>query len=200
LELERSTYYYAPLPESEENLALMRAIDELYLKHPYYGSRRLAVELEVNRKHVQRLMRLMGLEAVYPKPRTTRRCPQHRIYPYLLRNTPITRPDQVWSTDITYIPLAGGYLYLTAVLDWYSSLRVGVAAIGQPGGDVLLRGLGRRLADESTGDLQHGSRIAVHQRGIHEPLETARHPDQHGRPRTRVGQRLRGALVADGEV
>jgi putative transposase len=120
LELERSTYYYEPVPETPENLALMRAIDEMYLKHPYYGSRRLAVELRVNRKRMQRLMRVMGLEAVYPKPRTTRRCRAHRIYPYLLRNLHVERPDQVWSSDITYIPLTSGYLYLAAVMDWYS--------------------------------------------------------------------------------
>ncbi len=120
LELERSTYYYQPATETPENLALMRRIDETYLKHPYFGSRRMAVELEVNRKRAQRLMRVMGLEAIYPKPRTTQRCQEHRIYPYLLRNLSIDRPDQVWSTDITYLPLANGYLYLTAVLDWYS--------------------------------------------------------------------------------
>ena len=98
----------------------MRRIDELYLKRPYYGSRRMGNELEVNRKRVQRLMRRMGLEAIYPKPRTTVRCPQHKIYPYLLRNVEIERPNQVWSTDITYIPLQGGYVYLTAIIDWYS--------------------------------------------------------------------------------
>jgi putative transposase len=120
LELERSTYYYEPAAETAENLALMRAIDRVYLARPYFGSRRVAVELEMNRKRVQRLMRIMSLEAIYPKPRTTRRHPKHKIYPYLLRNMEVTHPDQVWSTDITYIPLADGYLYLTAVLDWYS--------------------------------------------------------------------------------
>lgn len=120
LDLERSTYYYQPASQTLENLAIMRAIDEEYLKHPFYGSRRLAQELGLNRKRVQRLMRLMGLEAVGPKPRTTRWAKGHKIYPYLLRNVEVTRPDQVWSTDITYIPLADGYLYLTAVLDWYS--------------------------------------------------------------------------------
>ena len=117
LDLERSTYYYQPAPQTPENLAVMRAIDEEYLKHPFYGSRRLAQELGLNRKRVQRLMRIMGLEAVGPKPRTTRWAKKHKIYPYLLRNVEITRPDQVWGADITYIPLADGYLYLT---DWYS--------------------------------------------------------------------------------
>jgi putative transposase len=106
--------------ESEANLELMRRIDELYVKRPYFGSRRIGDELAVNRKRVQRLMRAMGLEAIYPKPKTTRRYAEHKIYPYLLRNVEIQRPDHVWSTDITYIPLRSGYIYLTAVIDWYS--------------------------------------------------------------------------------
>jgi putative transposase len=101
-------------------LALMRRIDEEYLRTPFYGSRKLAVVLGVNRKRVQRLMRWMGLEAIYQKRRTTRPGAGHQIYPYLLRNMAITRPDQVWSTDITYIPLRHGFLYLVAVIDWYS--------------------------------------------------------------------------------
>ena len=120
LGLARGSWYYESAGETAENLKLMRRIDELYLKRPYYGSRRMGNELSVNRKRVQRLMRRMGLEAIYPKPRTTVRCPQHKIYPYLLRHLEIERPNQVWSTDITYIPLRGGYVYLTAVMDWYS--------------------------------------------------------------------------------
>ena len=98
----------------------MRSIDEQYLKTPFYGSRKIAKLLGVNRKRVQRLMRLMGLEAVYPKRRTTRPGAGHKIYPYLLRNVTIVRPDQVWSTDITYLPMRQGFLYLVAVIDWYS--------------------------------------------------------------------------------
>ncbi len=98
----------------------MRAIDEQYLATPFYGSRRMAKQLGVNRKRVQRLMRRMGIEAIYPKPRTTLRSPGHKIYPYLLRNVEIVRPDQAWSTDITYIPMRHGFLYLVAVIDWYS--------------------------------------------------------------------------------
>lgn len=98
----------------------MRRIDELYLQWPFYGSRKLAWELGVNRKRVQRLMRRMGIEAIYPQRRTTRPATGHKVYPYLLRNVEITRPDQVWSADITYVPLRHGFLYLTAVLDWYS--------------------------------------------------------------------------------
>jgi putative transposase len=118
--LPRSSWYYEPSGESEENLHLMRLIDEQYVQRPFYGSRKIADALGVNRKRVQRLMRLMGIQAIYPKPRTTRRCPEHRIYPYLLRDVAITRPDQVWSTDITYVPLRHGFLYLVAVMDWFS--------------------------------------------------------------------------------
>jgi putative transposase len=125
LGLPRSTFYYEPATESAENLGLMRLIDEQYLQVPFYGSRRVTAWLnsqghEVNRKRVQRLMRLMGLEALYPKRRTSQPGAGHKIYPYLLRDLEITRPDQVWSTDITYVPLRRGFMYLVAVLDWYS--------------------------------------------------------------------------------
>ena len=98
----------------------MRALDEQYLKTPFYGSRKMALVFGVNRKRVSRLLRVMGLEAICPKRRTTRAAAGHKIYPYLLRNVEITRPDQVWSSDITYLPLRHGFLYLVAVMDWYS--------------------------------------------------------------------------------
>lgn len=118
--LPRSTWHYQPRGESAENLTLMRRIDEQYLRTPFFGSRRMAQTLRVNRKRVQRLMRIMGLEAICPKRSTTRRAAGHKIYPYLLRNVAIERVNQVWSTDITYLPLRSGYLYLAAVLDWHS--------------------------------------------------------------------------------
>jgi putative transposase len=125
LGLARSTFYYTLGAESEENLALMRQIDEEYLRHPFYGSRKMTDWLcrcgvGVNRKRVQRLMRLMGIEAVYPKRRTTIPAEGHKVFPYLLRGVAITRPNQVWSTDITYLPLRRGFMYLVAVMDWYS--------------------------------------------------------------------------------
>ena len=119
-QLSRSSWYYRPVGETVENLALMRQIDEQYLETPFYGSRKLADVLGVNRKRVRRLMRIMGLEAIYPKRRLTQPGAGHKIYPYLLRNVEVLRPDQVWSTDITYIPLRHGFLYLVAVLDWFS--------------------------------------------------------------------------------
>lgn len=120
LGLARSTCYYAPRGETSENLALMRRLDEEYMKCPFYGSRKFAVVLGVNRKRVRRLMRLMGLEAAGYTRRTSAPQPGHRIYPYLLRNLAIDRPDQVWSTDITYIRMAAGFVYLVAVMDWFS--------------------------------------------------------------------------------
>lgn len=125
LGLARSSCYYRPAEESEENLRLMRKIDEQYLQTPFYGSRKMAKWLckmgeHVNRKRVQRLMRLMGIEAIYAKPRTTLRNVEHRVFPYLLRDVEIVRPNQVWSTDITYVPMPRGFMYLTAVIDWYS--------------------------------------------------------------------------------
>lgn len=123
--LARSSLYYVPVEESIEDLELMRQIDEQYTRTPFYGSRRMVVELRklgwiVNRKRVQRLMRQMGLEAIYPKPRLSKPAPGQKIYPYLLRGVKIDRPNQVWSTDITYVRLRGGFVYLVAILDWYS--------------------------------------------------------------------------------
>jgi len=116
----RSTYYYQPRPESAENLRLLRRLDQLYLKRPFFGSRKMSVELEVNRKRIQRLMRILGIEAHYPKPNLSRPAPGHEVYPYLLRGVAIERPNHVWSTDITYLPMRGGFLYLVAVMDWFS--------------------------------------------------------------------------------
>jgi putative transposase len=123
--LPRSSLYYEAVPETAENLKLMRRIDEQYLKRPFFGSRQMTYWLQrqgkvINRKRVQRLMRLMGLEAIYPKPRTSVPGKGHEVYPYLLRDLEIIRPNQVWSADITYVPLAQGFLYLVAILDWYS--------------------------------------------------------------------------------
>jgi putative transposase len=125
LGLARSSFYYEPAIETAENLALMRLIDEHYTACPFYGSRRWTAWLQrqghqVNRKRVQRLMRLMGIEAIYPKPNLSAPDRQHKVYPYLLRDVPIARPDQVWSADITYVPLACGFMYLAATIDWYS--------------------------------------------------------------------------------
>jgi putative transposase len=125
LGLSRSSLYYEPAQETVENLRLMRLIDEEYTAHPFYGSRKMTKWLmaqgeAVNRKRVQRLLRVMGLEAIYPKPKLSVAGRGHRMFPYLLRDVSIERVDQVWSTDITYVPLPQGFMYLAAVIDWYS--------------------------------------------------------------------------------
>jgi putative transposase len=125
LGLPRASLYYQPVPQTQENLRLMQLLDREYTEHPFLGSRRLTAWLieqgeAVNRKRVQRLMRLMGLEAIYPKPRLSVGQPGHKVYPYLLRDVAIERVDQVWSTDITYVGLPCGFMYLAAVIDWFS--------------------------------------------------------------------------------
>ena len=125
LELNRSSWYYKPCETDPQSEALMRLIDEQYTERPVYGYRRMTIWLRregnaVNFKRVQRLMRLMGLEAIYPKPSLSKRNKEHQIYPYLLRNVAIERPNHVFSTDITYIRMQKGFIYLTAIIDWYS--------------------------------------------------------------------------------
>jgi putative transposase len=125
LGIPRSSYYYQPQSTRPEVLEMMRQIDEMYLQDPTSGSRSMKRQFKrqgkkVNRKRIQRLMRLMGIEAIYPKPHTSRPHPEHRIYPYLLRDLTIDRPNQVWATDITYVPMARGLMYLVAIMDWHS--------------------------------------------------------------------------------
>ncbi len=125
LEVNRATYYYQPVRASSLNLELIRRLDEQYMRTPYYGWPRMTAHLRrlsyaVNPKRVRGLLQLMGLQAIYPKPRTSQRHAQHRIYPYLLRDLTISQPNQVWSTDITNLPMRGGFLYLVAVMDWFS--------------------------------------------------------------------------------
>ncbi len=125
LNISRGSIYYKPMPTPAADLAIMRRMDELHLEHPFAGSRMLRDLLAadgslIGRRHVTTLMRKMGIEAVFRKPNTSKPAPGHRIYPYLLRGLTIDRPNQVWATDITYIPMARGFVYLCAVMDWYA--------------------------------------------------------------------------------
>lgn len=136
LSLSRSTYYYQPIPASDWDLRLMRALDELHLDYPFYGYRRMtrelndlfsdaenaieAANLPINTKKVRRLMQLLDIATIYPKANLSKRDKEHKIYPYLLRHVSITKRKQVYSTDITYVPMAKGFMYLVAVIDWYS--------------------------------------------------------------------------------
>jgi len=125
LDISKSGYYYTPVPENEQNLMLMRLLDEQYMKTPFYGVPRMHQWLcsqgfPVNIKRVRRLLRLMGLIAIYPKPNLSKAANEHKKYPYLLRDVKMVSPNQVWSSDITYIPMHHGFMYLTVVMDWYS--------------------------------------------------------------------------------
>lgn len=125
LELPRSTFYHVPKPVSDEELELMRLIDRCHLEHPYYGSRRIRDWLDdegwsVNRKRVQRLMRTLGITALYPKRNLSLANQAHKVYPYLLRGLVIDHPNQAWASDVTYIPMARGFVYLVAIMDWHS--------------------------------------------------------------------------------
>lgn len=151
LGLPRSTFYRRPQPLSDEELALMRRIDELYLLCPFYGSRQMTRTLRregltINRKRVRRLMRLMGLEALCPKPRLSRPSAAQPVYPYLLRDLEVTRPNQVWAADITYVPIRGGVVYLCAVLDWFSRRVLAWELSNTLDADFCVRAVGRALA------------------------------------------------------
>jgi len=155
LGIARSSVSYKQVPESEEDLRIKRLLDELYLVDPCLGTRRLAPVLEreysidISRKKLQRLRREMGIEAIYCKPSTSKSNPGHRKYPYLLRNLTVERPNQVWCTDITYVPMPGGSAYLCAVMDWYSRKVLGWAVSNTMETGLCLKALGNALG--STG-------------------------------------------------
>ena len=148
--LPRSSYYYEARKESEYNLLLMSLIDEEYSRTPFYGTRRMTAYLirqgyEVNRKRIQRLMKLMGIEAIYPKKRLSISSPEDKKYPYLLKDVAIIEPDQVWSTDITYIRMNKGFLYLVAIIDWYSRYVLSWELSNTLDADFCLRALDKAL-------------------------------------------------------
>ena len=165
--ISRAGLYYTPVAESQENLKLMRLLDEQYTRTPFFGVRRMRHWLVeqgygVNVKRVRRLLRQMGLEAIYPKPRLSVPAPGHRIYPYRLRGLQIDRPNQVWGSDITYIRLRQGFIYLVAILDWFSRYVLAWEVSVSLEGAFCLAALGVGPEDGMPGDLQFRSRGAVH--------------------------------------
>jgi putative transposase len=146
----RSSYHYEPVPESKENLELMRLMDEQYLRHPEFGSPRMTDWLHdqgysINHKRVERLMRRMGIQAITPGPHTSKPSPENKVYPYLLRDVEIDHVNQVWSTDITYIPMRQGFMYLVAVIDWYSRYVISWALSNSLDSDFCVSALQRAL-------------------------------------------------------
>jgi hypothetical protein len=219
LGLARSSYYYEAAPESEENLHLMRLLDEQYTRTPFYGTRKMTAWLHtqgypVERKRVRRLLRLMGLEAIYPKPKTSVPGATEQRYPYLLRGLCIGRCNQVWSCDITYIRMPRGFLYLMAVIDWFSRYVVswelsntldtgfclqaldralGIATYYEQKRDlpeIKFASSGSGLGHRHPRDFQHRSGDAVHQCRLYQPAQGFRYSHQLGWPRTSLRQHL----------
>ena len=203
---------YRPQPEPDaQDLVLMRRLDEIYLEKPFYGSRRMTFVLNeegrgVNRKRVQRLMRLMGLEALVPRPGTSKAAPGNKIYPYLLRGLTITEPNHVWASDITYIPMAHGFLYLVAVIDWASRAVLAWRLSNTMDSGFCVEALEeaqQRHGKASTGsaaNIQHRPGCAIHQFGLHRQAGGGRNRDLDGRARPVHGQHLHRASVAFDQI
>jgi len=201
LDLCRSSYYYECCPETEANLALMRRLDELHLEHPVYGSRKLTVSLRregliINRKRVVRLLRLMGIEAIYAKPKTSQPTPGHQIYPYLLRGLEVTGPDQVWCADITYVPMARGFMYLVAVMDWWSRYVLGWR-LSNTMEAAFCVDAGRTAGPV---DFQHRSRLAVHLADVYRRGGIGRGRREHGRSGAVDRQPVYRTAVAERQI
>ena len=208
LNVARSSLYYRPAPVSADDLAVMRRMDELHLASPFYGSRRMTAVLRregwpVNRKRIKRLMRLMALEAIYQKPNTSRKHPDHKVYPYLLRGLVIDRPNQVWCADITYIPMAKGFVYLVAVMDWFSrrvlAWRVSITLETDFCVEALQEAMNRHGQPEIF-NTDQGVQFTSAQCGVPRRVGDPGRADQHGWQRAVPGQHLHRTAVTKPEV
>ena len=206
LALPRSSVYRKPAEVDAEDLAIMALIDRHYLVRPYYGSRRMAAWLatqghRVNRKRVQRLMRLLGLAAIYQRPNTSKPAEAHKIYPYLLRGLAIERVNQVWCSDVTYIPMAKGFLYLVVIMDWVSRAVLAWRVSNTLGADFCVEALEEarsRYGRPEIFNTDQGSQFTSDD--FTGTPETARDHDQHGRQGPVHGQHLRRAAVAQSQI
>jgi putative transposase len=193
--IARSTFYREPAPETAVNLALMRRIDEQFLETPWYGSRQMARHLRreghaVGRKRVRRLMAKMGLAAIYQRPRTTVPHPDHRIYPYLLRELTVDQPNQVWCADITYIPMRRGFLYLVAIMDWASRRVLSWRVSNTMDVEFCLEALNEALARFGRPGIFNTDRVSVHISPVHGGAGGGRDTDIDGWSRPLDGQRV----------
>jgi len=206
LGISRSSVYYLPRPVPAGDLAVMRRMDELHLELPFAGSQMLRDLLNqegiaIGRCHVTTLMKRLRIKALYTKPSTSKPAPGHKIYPYLLRGLTIDRPNQVWAMDITYVPMARGFVYLAAIIDWFSrrvlSWRLSITLETE----VSRRGAGGSArAARQAGDLQYGPGGTVHQPRLHPRIAGGGDRHQHGRQGRVARQRLRRTAVAVGQV
>ena len=206
--ISRASIYYRPKGESPETLALMRTIDALFMKYPFYGSRQIVRHLaregvSVGRHRVRRLMRLMGLAAIYQAPRTSQPHPEHKIYPYLLKGLSITRPNQVWCADITYIPMRRGFLYLVAIMDWATRKVLSWKLSNTMDAGFCVEALERQRMATHTA----GRRSSTPTRAVSSPAPTSPHGPQgrrghglHGWAGPLHGQHLHRTAVALAQV
>ena len=183
--LPRSSFYYQPVAPDAFTLEVMHAIDRIYTDRPFYGVRRIWKTLRddgylVNRKRVHRLMQLMGLQAIYPRKRLSLPDQAHRVFPYLLREVTVQRPDQAWCADITYLRLRGGFVYLVAVMDWYSRYVLSWRVSNSLDNELLRDGAGGCPGARHAGHLQHRPGLPVHQHRVHGTRRGCRHPHEHG--------------------
>jgi len=206
LGLARSGVYRQPRPANDNALEAMRRIDALFTARPFFGARRIARTLReegfpIDRKRVRRLMRLMGIEALGPKPRTTKPASGHKIYPYLLRDLTIERPNQVWAADITYIPIGRGFLYLVAVIDWASRAVLSWRLSNTMDASFCVAALEEALARHGKPEIFNTDQgQPIHRRGIHQRADRGRRAHLDGRARPLDGQRLHRACLALAEI
>jgi putative transposase len=205
LGVARSSVYRLPRAANDNDLALMRRLDELFTAWPFLGSRRMTVMLwaaghPVNRKRVQRLMRKMGIAALGPKPRTTVRAPGHKIFPYLLRDMAIEQPNQVWASDITYIPIGRGFLYLVAVIDWASRAVLAWRLSNTMDASLCVSAIEEALARFGKPEIFNTDQGSQRKRGLHRHALRRRGAHLDGRARPVDGQRLHRTPVAVAEV
>ena len=205
LSIGRSSLYYKPKGESAETLALMRRIDELFLKYPFYGARQTVRHLRregvrIGRRRAGRLMRLMGLQAIYRAPRTSAPHPEHRVWPYLLRGMTIERANQVWCADITYIPVRRGFLYLVAIMDWASRYVLAWQLSNTLDARFCTDALEDALAGHGAPEIFNTDQQPVHQLRLHRAPAGGRHPELDGRQGPVHGQHLHRAAVALAQI
>ena len=206
LGISRGSVYYEPVAVSASDLALMRRLDELHLEHPHAGSRMLrdllaAEGSKIGRRHVRTLMQQMGIEAVYRRPRTSNPAPGHKIFPYLLRGLTIDRANQVWASDITYIPMARGFVYLAAVMDWFARRILAWRLSITLGVDFCIEAVDEALRLHGRPEIfntDQGSQFTSD--AFTELAHRKRHRHQHGRKGRVARQRVHRALLAHGEV
>src|SRR3978361_1217449 len=206
LGISRGSVYYLPRPVPAADLAVMRRMDELHLELPFAGSRMLRDLLNtegvaIGRCHVATLMKRLRIEALYRKPSTSKPAPGHKIYPYLLRGLTIDRPNQVWAMDITSVPMARGFVYLAAIIDWFSRRALSWRLSITMEAEVSRRGAGgSHSLVRQAGDLQYRPGLAVHRPRLHQRAARSWDRHQHGRQRRVARQRLRRAAVAVSQV